>query len=124
MHNKAPHRLKPKNNEDLNKQVKKLIDKGLIKESLSLCAVPIVLVLRRMGNGECALVLQILKIIIAKCRFHSPRMDDIMDRLSREKYFTKIYLKIRYHHIRIIEGDEWRTTYKKNKGLFEWLVMP
>ena len=32
-------------------------------------------------------------------------MDDIMDCLSREKYFTKIDLKSSYHHNRIREDN-------------------
>ena len=40
--NKAPYRLTPTENEELNRQVHELLQKGLIRESLSPCVVPIV----------------------------------------------------------------------------------
>ena len=48
--NKATYRLNPQENEEIKQQVQELLDKGLVKESMIPCAVPIVLSPKKDGG--------------------------------------------------------------------------
>jgi hypothetical protein len=122
--NKATYRFTPRENEEFKNQVQELLDNSLVKESLSPCTVPTVLSPKKDGGCRMCTYSQAINNITIKCIFPLPRLDDLMDFFSGEIYFSKIYLKSGYHQIRMREGDEWKTTFKTNEGLFEWLVMP
>lgn len=48
--NRVAYKMTPTKNEDVRKQVQELLDKRLIKESLSPCAVPMVLSPKKDGG--------------------------------------------------------------------------
>jgi hypothetical protein len=115
--NKVAYRLTSQENEEVEREVQDLMDKGLIRESLSPCIVLIVISPKKHGGWRmCTDSREINKITI---RYRFP-----LSRLIRAIFFSKIDLKSRYHHIRMREGDECKTTFKMNEGLYEWLFMP
>ena len=74
---KAPYRLTSIENEELNKQVHEFLQKGLIKEILSPCVVPIVLTPKKNGEWRMCIDSRAINKIIVKYRFPMPRMDGI-----------------------------------------------
>ena len=120
---RQPYRVSSSELEEIKRQLKDLIDKGFIRPSKSPFGAPVLLVKKKDGSSRMCIDYRSLNKISIKDSYPLPRIDDLLDKLSTAKVFTKLDLKSGYNQIRITPGDEEKTAFTTRYGLFEFTVM-
>jgi len=98
--NRPAYRTNSQETKEIKSQVKKLLEKGWVQESLILCVVPVLLVPKKDGKWRMCIDCSAINNITVKYRHLIPKLDDMLDKLHGANIFSKT-----------------------NFGLYEWLVM-
>jgi hypothetical protein len=96
---------------------------GCIRQSKSPLGGLVFFIKKKDGKLHFVQDYQALDVITRKNHYPLPLIDDLIHRLKDAQYFTKLDVRWGYNNVRIREGNEWKATFRTNRGLFEPLVM-
>ncbi|GBM46445.1 Retrovirus-related Pol polyprotein from transposon 297 [Araneus ventricosus] len=119
-----PRRLPLARKEEADHLVKAMVDNGIIDESSSPWASPIVLVKKKDGSTRFCVDYRKLNEITKKDSYPLPRIDDTLDALNGSQWFTTLDLKSGYWQIEIRPEDREKTAFTTGQGLWQFKVMP
>jgi len=97
---------------------------GFIQRSSSAAAAPILFGKKKDGGLRLCVDYRALNLGTVKNRYPLPLISEMLDRVRGARIFIRLDLRNAYHHIRIKEGDEYRTAVRTRYGHFEYRVMP
>jgi hypothetical protein len=121
---KAPYRMSHEELKELKVQLEELLVKGYIKSNKSPYGAPIFFVHKKDGMLRMCVDYRTFNKATVKNRYLLPRIDDLFDRLSGAKVFSRIDLCSGYYQIQIVEGDEEKTACRTRYSSYKFMVMP
>ncbi|KAL8121369.1 hypothetical protein AgCh_018198 [Apium graveolens] len=120
---KAPYRMAPVEMKELATQLQDLLDKGVIRSSISPWGAPVLFVKKKDGSMRLFIDYRELNKLAIKNKYPLPRIDDLFDQLRGAVWFYKIDLRSGYHQLKIKPEDISKTAFRTKYGHYEFLVM-
>jgi hypothetical protein len=121
---KPVFRLSPAEMDELKKQLGLLLEKGLVRPSVSPWDAPVLFAPKKDGGLRMCLDYRALNKLTVKNNCPISRIDEIFDRLQGPQHFSSLDLRSGYYQIRMRDTDIPKTCICTRHGSFEFLVMP
>ncbi|PIK44251.1 putative thy-1 membrane glycoprotein isoform X1 [Apostichopus japonicus] len=116
--------IPPKLYKEVKEQLQVMLDKGVIKESYSPWAAPMVLV--KKGDGTIRICVDYRKLNdkTRKDAFPLPRIHESLNALSKAKLFSTLDLASGFWQVEMSPEDQPKTAFTTPMGLYEFNRMP
>lgn len=110
---------------EADKEVRKLLDSGIVEPSNSEFSSPPVLVRKKDGTVRFCIDYRRLNELTVKDSYPLPRINEAINSIGRNaKYFSTLDLAMGYHHVPIAKDDKHKTAFASRFGLLQYTAMP
>ena len=116
--------MTPDQETELKQQLDKYLAAGQIERTYSPFGAGTLFASKKDGTQRLCIDYRALNDITVKDVYPIPRIDEIIDKFTKSKYFSKIDLQQGYHHICLHPDNIKKTAFQTKFGSFHFLVMP
>jgi len=120
----APYRLNQEEAKVLKDELDNLLDQGIIEECTSPCASPIVMVPKVDGSIRLCTDFRKVYNCTVPDPFPLPRIEDVIDRVGKAKYLTKLDMTRGYWQVPLDDPFVPISALVAPFGHFQWSYMP
>ncbi|XP_053301840.1 uncharacterized protein LOC128460622 [Pleuronectes platessa] len=117
-------RLAPADIDDVRRHIQQLLAAGIITESRSPYASPIVVVRKKNGSIRICIDYRTLNNRTTPDQYTMPRIDDALDSLSGSQWFSVLDLRSGYYQIEMAPEDKEKTAFICPLGFYQFERMP
>ena len=119
-----PRRLPKAWENEVNQQVKEMLDKQIIRPSQSPWNSPILLVKKRDNTTRFVCDFRALNNVTKKDTYPLPHVRDVIDEMDGSQYWSTFDAAAAYWSIPLAEEDKEKTAFSVPRGKFEFNVTP
>ncbi len=105
-------------------EIENMISQGVIEESCSPWASPVVLVTKKDGSLRFCIDYRKLNQVTRKDSFPLPRIDQTLEALGGSEWFSTLDLASGYWQVQMDPADAEKTAFATEKGMWQFKVMP
>ena len=119
-----PYRIPHAYRDDVLEELEEMERTGVIKESDSPWAAPMVVVKKKDGKLRICIDYRKLNQVTRVDAYPMPRIEELLDSVGCSQYLTTLDLAKGYWQVPMAEEDQAKTAFVSPKGLYQFTTMP